>query len=112
RGYTPSHGCASPAAPLSGSCPEMSSCCPPSSLAPWPARPCGHRAVRPSRRRASSAAGDELRLGAGIPQTRILCASYHQDPAVTLPLLTLLPDMLHIPPRRAAHPPGHDWTTT
>jgi len=43
------------------------------------------------------AAGDELHLGAGIPQTRILCASYHQDPAVTLPLLTLLPDMLHIP---------------
>jgi hypothetical protein len=43
------------------------------------------------------AAGDELRLGVGIPQTRILCASYHQDPAVTLPLLTLLPDVLHIP---------------
>src|SRR5215472_12485360 len=43
------------------------------------------------------AAGDELRLGTGIAQTRILCASYRQDPAITLPLLTLLPDVLHIP---------------
>ena len=42
------------------------------------------------------AAGDELRLGTGLPQTRILCASYHQDAAVTLPLLTLLPDVLPI----------------
>ena len=48
------------------------------------------------------AAGDELRLGNGIPQTRILCASYHQDPAVTLPLLTLLPDVLHLPSRHAS----------
>ena len=47
------------------------------------------------------AAGDELHLGAGIAQTRILCASYHQDPAVTVPLLTLLPDVLHIPARQA-----------
>lgn len=43
--------------------------------------------------------GGELTIGTGIPQTRILCASYHQDPAVTLPLLTLLPDVLHV----AAH---------
>jgi AraC-like DNA-binding protein len=35
-------------------------------------------------------------MGAGPPQTRILCASYQQDPAVTLPLLTLLPEVLHI----------------
>jgi len=47
------------------------------------------------------AAGQDLRLGAGPGQTRILCASYHQDPAVTVPLLTLLPDMLHIPARQA-----------
>src|SRR5262249_54503350 len=54
------------------------------------------------------AAGDELRLGTGIPQARILCASYHQDPAVTVPLLTLLPDVLHIPSRRAS--PALDTT--
>ncbi len=47
------------------------------------------------------AAGEDLRLGTGIGQTRILCASYHQDPAVTMPLLTLLPDVLHIPSHRA-----------
>jgi len=54
------------------------------------------------------AAGQNLRLGAGPGQTRILCASYHQDPAVTVPLLTLLPDMLHIPARQA----GADLDTT
>lgn len=54
------------------------------------------------------AAGDELHLGAGIAQTRILCASYHQDPAVTVPLLTLLPDMLHI----ASHQAGAALDTT
>ena len=47
------------------------------------------------------AAGDELRLGTGTAQTRILCASYHQDPAITLPLLALLPDVLHIRSRPA-----------
>jgi AraC-like DNA-binding protein len=47
------------------------------------------------------AAGEELSLGTGIGQTRILCASYHQDPAVTVPLLSLLPDVLHIPSRQA-----------
>jgi cupin len=30
------------------------------------------------------AAGGELTVGTGMIQTRILCASYHQDPAVTL----------------------------
>ena len=54
------------------------------------------------------AAGQDLRLGVGPGQTRILCASYHQDPAVTVPLLTLLPDMLHIPARQA----GADLDTT
>ena len=47
------------------------------------------------------AAGESLRLGTGPGQTRILCASYRQDPAVTAPLLTLLPDVLHIPARQA-----------
>ena len=47
------------------------------------------------------AAGQDLRLGTGPGQTRILCASYQQDPATTVPLLTLLPDVLHIPSRRA-----------
>jgi AraC-like DNA-binding protein len=47
------------------------------------------------------AVGQDLRLGAGPGQTRILCASYHQDPATTVPLLTLLPDVLHIPARQA-----------
>jgi AraC-like DNA-binding protein len=47
------------------------------------------------------AAGGELTVGVGTPRTRILCASYHQDPAVTLPLLSLLPDVLHIPASRA-----------
>lgn len=47
------------------------------------------------------ATGEQLRLGTGTGQTRILCASYHQDPAVTVPLLTLLPEVLHIPSRRA-----------
>src|SRR5207253_2176653 len=54
------------------------------------------------------AAGGELTVGAGPVQTRILCASYHQDPAVTLPLLALLPDVLHIPASRAN--PGLDAT--
>ena len=47
------------------------------------------------------APGGEISVGTGPAQTRILCASYHQDPAVTLPLLTLLPDVLHIPASRA-----------
>jgi hypothetical protein len=48
------------------------------------------------------AAGEQLRLGTGTGQTRILCASYHQDPAVTVPLLTLLPEVLHISARQAS----------
>jgi len=52
------------------------------------------------------AAGESLRLGTGPGQTRVLCASYRQDPAVTVPLLTLLPDVLHIPARQAG--PGLD----
>jgi AraC-like DNA-binding protein len=30
-------------------------------------------------------------------RTRILCVSYHHDPAVTTPLLTLLPEVVHVP---------------
>jgi hypothetical protein len=49
------------------------------------------------------AAGADLSLGDGPGQTRVLCASYHQDPAVAMPLLTLLPDVLHpLPPGWAA----------
>ena len=47
-------------------------------------------------------AGAELRVGAGAPRTRVLCASYQQDPAVTLPVLTLLPEVLHIPAGHAS----------
>lgn len=49
-------------------------------------------------------AGSELTIGTGTPQTRILCASYCQDPAVTLPLLSLLPDVLHVPAAHDADP--------
>ena len=48
------------------------------------------------------AAGADLSLGDGPGQTRVLCASYHQDPAVAMPLLTLLPDVLQSPPVRSA----------
>ena len=51
--------------------------------------------------RQALTAGGELTVGTGTVQTRILCASYRQDPAVTLPLLTLLPDVVHVPAHRA-----------
>ena len=54
------------------------------------------------------AAGADLSLGDGPGQTRVLCASYHQDPAVAMPLLTLLPDVLHIPSRQVG--PALDTT--
>jgi AraC-like DNA-binding protein len=38
-----------------------------------------------------------MRVGAGPAQTRIVCAAYQQDPAVSQPLLSLLPDVLQIP---------------
>ena len=43
----------------------------------------------------------ELRIGPSPAQTRILCARYQQDPAITLPLLSLLPEVLHIPSAQA-----------
>jgi hypothetical protein len=54
------------------------------------------------------AAGADLSLGDGPGQTRVLCASYHQDPAVAMPLLTLLPDVLHLPSRQVG--PALDTT--
>jgi AraC-like DNA-binding protein len=42
-------------------------------------------------------AGGVLAVGAGPVVTRILCASYRHDPAVTTPLLTQLPEVLHVP---------------
>lgn len=47
-------------------------------------------------------AGEELHVGGGDGRARILCATYYQDPAITLPLLRLLPDLLHIPAARAS----------
>ena len=43
------------------------------------------------------AAAGILRVGPQPEQTRILCASYRHDPVVTTPLLTLLPDLVHVP---------------
>jgi AraC-like DNA-binding protein len=48
------------------------------------------------------AAGEELHIGCGEAQVRILCAAYRQDPAITLPLLRLLPDLVHITAARAS----------
>jgi AraC-like DNA-binding protein len=48
--------------------------------------------------------GGQLQLGTGPPQTRILCARYQQDPAITLPLLSLLPEVLYVPAARAGDP--------
>jgi AraC-like DNA-binding protein len=49
------------------------------------------------------AAGEPMPLGTIPGQTRIVCAAYQQDPAVTQPLLSLLPDVLHIPASQASH---------
>jgi AraC-like DNA-binding protein len=43
------------------------------------------------------AAGTALHVGTKPSQTRILCASYRHDPAITTPLFTLLPEVVHIP---------------
>jgi AraC-like DNA-binding protein len=40
--------------------------------------------------------GGVLQVGTGDVRTRILCAPYHQDPATVTPLLSLLPDVLHL----------------
>ena len=41
-------------------------------------------------------AGGVMRVGTGDVRTRILCASYRQDPATITPLLSLLPEVLHL----------------
>jgi AraC-like DNA-binding protein len=57
-----------------------------------------------ARAEQASVIGGGLQLGVGTPQTRVLCARYQQDPAITLPLLSLLPEVLHIPSAQAGHP--------
>jgi AraC-like DNA-binding protein len=42
-------------------------------------------------------AGGVMRIGVGEVRTRILCASYQHDPATATPLLSLLPEVLHLP---------------
>jgi AraC-like DNA-binding protein len=44
-----------------------------------------------------------VRIGSGPVRTHILCASYQHDPAVSTPLLSLLPEVVHI---RAEHGGG------
>ncbi|WP_322751945.1 MULTISPECIES: AraC family transcriptional regulator [unclassified Frankia] len=57
-----------------------------------PLEPFDHAAAHRAR-----VAGGRLDIGTQPARTRILCASYRHDPAVTTPLLTLLPDVVHIP---------------
>jgi AraC-like DNA-binding protein len=56
-----------------------------------PARPFDH-----ARAEAALRDGDELAVGEPPATTRILCASYHHDPAATLATFSLLPDVLHV----------------
>jgi AraC-like DNA-binding protein len=57
-----------------------------------PLEPFDHAASK-----AALAAGGRLDVGALPVRTRVLCASYRHDPAVTTPLFTLLPDVVHVP---------------
>jgi AraC-like DNA-binding protein len=50
------------------------------------------------------ASGRSLVVGSGAPRTRILCASYRQDPTVSIPLLSLLPAAIHIPAGSSGEP--------
>ncbi len=43
------------------------------------------------------AADGRLDVGPRPARTRILCASYQHDPAVTTPLFTVLPEVVHVP---------------
>jgi len=56
-----------------------------------PARPFDH-----ARAEAALEDGGELAVGEPPATTRILCASYHHDPAATLATFSLLPDVMHI----------------
>ncbi|WP_054815253.1 AraC family transcriptional regulator [Nocardia arizonensis] len=58
-----------------------------------PCRPFDHAAAR-----EALANGGILRVGEQPSRTRILCASYHLDPATTTPLLALLPELIQSPP--------------
>jgi AraC-like DNA-binding protein len=56
-----------------------------------PVRPFDH-----ARAEAALEEGGELAVGEQPATTRILCASYHHDPAATLATFSLLPDVMHI----------------
>lgn len=58
-----------------------------------PCRPFDHTAAR-----TALDNGGILHAGEQPHRTRILCASYHLDPAATTPLLTLLPELIQSPP--------------
>ncbi|MDT3439770.1 AraC family transcriptional regulator [Pseudofrankia sp. BMG5.37] len=47
--------------------------------------------------KAALATGGRLDVGPRPARTRILCASYRHDPAVTTPLFTVLPEVVHVP---------------
>ncbi|MBL7498959.1 AraC family transcriptional regulator [Frankia sp. CNm7] len=57
-----------------------------------PLEPFDHAASK-----ASLATDGRLDVGTQPARTRILCASYRHDPAVTTPLFTLLPEVVHVP---------------
>ncbi|WP_018500533.1 AraC family transcriptional regulator [Parafrankia discariae] len=57
-----------------------------------PLEPFDHAASK-----AAPAAGGRLDVGPGPARTRILCASFRHDPAVTTPLFTVLPELVHVP---------------
>src|SRR5262245_2593557 len=38
-----------------------------------------------------------IAVGSPPTQTRVLCATYRYDPAVSTPLFTLLPEVMHVP---------------
>jgi AraC-like DNA-binding protein len=63
-----------------------------SSAADVPLEPFDHAAAE-----RASAAGGILDVGSRPGTTRILCASYHHDPAVATPVLSLLPAVMHVP---------------
>ncbi len=64
-----------------------------SSARTGPAEPFDHAAAE----RARAHTHGVLDIGPEPRQTRILCASYQHDPVITIPLFTLLPDVVHVP---------------
>lgn len=52
--------------------------------------------VRPRDAEITRDDGGVYRIGSGPVQTRILCAYYEHDPAVSTQVLTLLPELVHI----------------